>query len=427
MFQVYWFPRNCLAQAAYLGYEIGMSGRVYVIGAGIAGLSAACEAVRAGFDVTVLESAKQAGGRCRSYEDPVLNTTINNGNHLLLKGNRNTLEWIETIGATEYFKLYKPFTYLMQHEDGRTFQLKADSFKPLSIKEAAMFVKDLLAVNSKQGNVQDVLGKSPLWETFWRNITTSVCNTKPQQIPSRIVKNTLKNLFLAGKDGLLPFLPTENWQTSLIDPAIAYIQGNSAEITLKTRVKSIETSGNAILNLETADEAIVLGKNDKVVLAVPAQAAHELVPDLVPAFEHCAIINGHFKVTGALDLSDGMPFRGLNGYFAEWLFYHDGMISTTTSAADEWSQQDNEVLAKHLWDDIRSIHPTLASTLPEHRVVIEKRATIACTEENLNKRPVTETKYSNLYLAGDYTNTELPATIEGAVLSGKKAIQAIQA
>ena len=111
---------------------------------------------------------------------------------------------------------------------------------------------------------------------------------------------------------------------------------------------------------------------------------------------------------------------GVKGGLAEWIFIKDGIIATTTSAASRHAGLANEAIATRLWDDIR-LTLGIQATLPPHRILIEKRASLACTPANLALRPECTTTHPNLFLAGDYTRTGLPGCIEGAVLSGKEA------
>jgi uncharacterized protein with NAD-binding domain and iron-sulfur cluster len=110
---------------------------------------------------------------------------------------------------------------------------------------------------------------------------------------------------------------------------------------------------------------------------------------------------------------------------AEWIFLKPGVISTTTSAADRLIDRDAEDLAAALWKDIAQAYRLDPAHMPPHRVVKEKRATFACTPAQLLRRPKAKTRWRNLVLAGDWTDTGWPATIEGAIRSGFAAADAL--
>ena len=111
---------------------------------------------------------------------------------------------------------------------------------------------------------------------------------------------------------------------------------------------------------------------------------------------------------------------GVIGGTAEWVFAFSDRLSVTVSGADAIVDQDREALAKLLWKDVAAVH-RLGAELPPWQIVKERRATFAATPEQARLRAPAATRWSNLFLAGDWTDTGLPATIEGAVRSGKKA------
>ena len=127
--------------------------------------------------------------------------------------------------------------------------------------------------------------------------------------------------------------------------------------------------------------------------------------------------------TCALPILPGQPytFLGVVNGTAEWIFLKPGVISTTTSAADRWIDRDAEDLAAALWKDVAQAYHLDPDRLPPHRVVKEKRATFAATPAQLLRRPKARTRWRNLVLAGDWTDTGWPATIEGAIRSGFSA------
>jgi uncharacterized protein with NAD-binding domain and iron-sulfur cluster len=111
---------------------------------------------------------------------------------------------------------------------------------------------------------------------------------------------------------------------------------------------------------------------------------------------------------------------GVIGGAAQWLFAFEDRISVTVSAADEMADLPREAIAAMLWADVARVYG-LGVELPPRRIVKERRATFAATPEQAAKRPAARTRWRNLALAGDWTDTGLPATIEGAVRSGHTA------
>jgi hydroxysqualene dehydroxylase len=159
-----------------------------------------------------------------------------------------------------------------------------------------------------------------------------------------------------------------------------------------------------------------------VVLAVPATVAGRLVPNLVVPDDHAPIVNAHYRV----DPPTGMPlFAGLIGGTAEWVFRKRGVISVTVSAADAIVDSPAEELGELLWRDVAAAFALAAQPMPPCRIVKERRATFRAVPAQLSRRPATQTQWNNLLLAGDYVDTGLPATIEGAIRSGLAAAEAI--
>jgi len=138
------------------------------------------------------------------------------------------------------------------------------------------------------------------------------------------------------------------------------------------------------------------------------------------AFE--AILNLHFR----LDASPGPAgFIGLIGGVAEWVFIKPGIVSVTISAASRLVDQPAEAVAARVWPEVRRAL-ALPEPMPPVRVVKEKRATFAATAAQERRRPPARTSLANLALAGDWTATGLPATIEGAIRSGRSAAEVLQ-
>jgi hypothetical protein len=164
-----------------------------------------------------------------------------------------------------------------------------------------------------------------------------------------------------------------------------------------------------------------MNPGEKTVVAAPAWEAASLLPGLVVPDAHEAIFNLHFKCR--IDPGEA-GFWGLVGGVAEWAFAKGEVLSVTVSAANRYADMENEELVALVWRDLSRAFG-LGTEIPSHRVVREKRATFAATPAMLRKRPGTVTADKNVVLAGDWTDTGLPATIEGAIRSGNRAAEAM--
>jgi hypothetical protein len=161
----------------------------------------------------------------------------------------------------------------------------------------------------------------------------------------------------------------------------------------------------------------VLGAGDAMILATPPWVSQALVPGLTAPDRFSAIVNAHFR----LPLPPGAaPMVGAIGGTAQWIFAFPDRLSVTVSAADALLETDREALARRLWRDVAAVHE-LDAALPAWQIVKERRATFAATPDQDAKRPPARTALDNLILAGDWTMTGLPATIEGAIRSGDTA------
>jgi hypothetical protein len=156
-----------------------------------------------------------------------------------------------------------------------------------------------------------------------------------------------------------------------------------------------------------------------VVLATPAWVTVDLLPDVRAPTEFRSIVNAHFAIAPP---PGGPLMVGIIGGTAEWVFAFPDRISVTVSGADAIVDRDREELANTLWRDVTAALG-LGPELPPWQIVKERRATFAATPEQACRRAKAETYWSNLFLAGDWTDTGLPATIEGAVRSGNRAAE----
>jgi squalene-associated FAD-dependent desaturase len=409
-------------------------GRVHIIGAGLAGLSAAMALVEGGREVTIHEAGPAAGGRCRSYFDRELGCRIDNGNHLLLSGNASAMAYLARIGARDSMVgPDAPAFPFIDRADGARWVLRIDAGRvPFWIFDRDRRVpgtgwRDYLALfrlRGATGTVAEAIGDTgPIYRRLLEPLAIAALNTAPDVALAALMRAVVAQTLGAGGAACIPLVPREGLSESFIDPALDWLRGRGAEIRMGRRVQSIESSADHISVLHCADGPVMVGPDDGVVLAVPAPVAGDLLPGLtVPdAFE--AILNLHYLAEAP---AGEAPFVGIVGGVAEWVFIKPGIVSVTISAANRLLDMPAEELAARVWPDVRAACPSLAEPMPRYRVVREKRATFAATATQQKRRPAVDgAGLANLALAGDWTATGLPATIEGSIRSGETAARFI--
>jgi squalene-associated FAD-dependent desaturase len=406
-----------------------MSGKVHIVGAGLSGLAAAVTLASRGVPVNVYEAAGFAGGRCRSYLDPHLNRIIDNGNHLILSGNRAAFAYLRTIGAAKKFIAPPHAEYAFADiARGTRWTIKAnDGAFPTWIfsrshrvpgTRAFDYLK-LLALS--RGSDAPLGGGHPhgaLWERLMRPFLIAALNTEPETGSRNLIAEVMRETLFAGGKSYKPRIAKPTLAAAFVDPALMYLKKNGAPIHFGQRLHGFRSVDNRVAALGFPHEVFV-SPRDAVVLAVPPPIAASLVQGLTVPDDFRAIVSGHFACPPPPGTA---PIMGVIGGTVEWIFAFEDRISVTVSNADGIVDRDRTELAEVFWRDVCAALG-LKDALPQWQIVKEKRATFAATPEQDRKRPHAKTAYSNLFLAGDWTQTGLPATIEGAIRSGQRAAE----
>ena len=409
---------------------------VHIIGAGISGLSAAVRLSNAGCQVHVHEATQQAGGRCRSYFDTATNLTIDNGNHLLLSGNHHALAYARAIGTEAGLvgpaRAQFPFADI---STGQRWQLDlGDGRLPTWVFDEARRVPDTgvfdylkLAPIIWAGEDKLVGDTIPCEGTLYQRLVQplllAALNCDPPEGSAGLAGAIVRETLLAGGQACRPLIARDGLSDVLVEPAVKLLQGRGASVRLSHELRAFASSGDRVNELDFGDDKIAIGPDDFVILAVPPRPAAALMPGLKAPTKFRAIVNAHFR----FDPPPGAPpILGVVGGLVEWLFAFPQRLSVTISNGDRLVDMPREELAQAIWRDVCKAGG-VAGELPPWQIVRERRATFEATPEQNALRPGPVTAYRNLFLAGDWTATGLPATIEGSVRSGDRAADLVLA
>lgn len=270
----------------------------------------------------------------------------------------------------------------------------------------------------RKAHIADVVPvKGVVWERLMRPFLLAALNTDPDTASAQLAGQVIRETLARGGYACRPRVATPNLSSVFIDPALSFLEQKGAKVELGKRLRTLVFGARAVLALEFPDITVPLNANDMVILAVPPFVAKEFLPQLTVPTEFRAIVNGHFHFPAPA----GAPLvLGVINGMAEWIFSFEDRVSVTVSGADAIVDRDREELARLLWRDVCAAL-RITDELPRWQIVKEKRATFAATPEQDLKRPATKTDCRNLFLAGDWIDTGLPATLEGAVRSGEAA------
>lgn len=409
--------------------------KAHIIGAGVSGLAAAVRLANEGFEVHVHEATQQAGGRCRSYYDGATDMVIDNGNHLLLSGNLHARSYALSIGSEA--GLVGPERAQFDFVD-----LKTDKYWKLDLGNGRiptwLFDKTRRVPDT---NVGDYLALAPLawagndaligktikcegnlYDRLVLPLMLAALNVDPPEGSAGLAGAIVRETLLAGGKSCRPLIAREGLSTVLVDPAIKLIREKGGTVNLGHELRQVLMAGESISMLEFVDDTIAVAPRDVVVLAVPPRSAASILPGLKTPTRFRAIVNAHFRYDPPANMP---PMIGVIGGLIEWLFAFDQRLSITISNADRLVNVPREQLARDIWRDICKAagisNEVAEGPLPPWQIVRERRATFEATPEQNAMRPGTATDWKNLFLAGDWTDTGLPATIEGSIRSGDKA------
>jgi hydroxysqualene dehydroxylase len=409
---------------------------IHIIGAGLAGLSAGVRLATPDNRVVVHEATAFAGGRCRSYHDASVGMTIDNGNHLLLSGNRAALDFLRTIGSEHhligppaaefpFLDLKSRARWTLRFNDGR---LPLWIFDPRRRVPGTRAFDYLSMTQLLWGRPDKTVGetiacKGALYSGLIEPLLLAALNIDPPQGSAKLAAAVIRETLAAGGRACRPLIARDGLAPTLIEPALDYLRGRGAQIRLEHQLRGMRFAAQGVEALDFGDEIVALGDADAVVLAVPPYAAASLVAGLTVPNEFRAIVNAHFRIEPP---AGQPPILGVINGTTQWIFAFPGRLAVTVSAGDALLDTPREDLARTIWAEVAQAAALPAEPLPPWQIVRERRATFAATPAQDQKRSGPRTAWRNLLLAGDWTNTGLPATIEGAIRSGNRAAELLR-
>jgi squalene-associated FAD-dependent desaturase len=422
--------------------------KIVVIGGGFAGLSSASFLSNSGFKVELLEASPKLGGRAYSFVDNETAAVIDNGQHILMGCYYETLNFLKLIGSEE--KLSKQ-SYLSVNFVKQNFELcpllVSSAFFPfnllsavfnysaVSFYEKLLFIKFFTKIylyadkDLKKLTVFEWLIKenqtTNLIKSFWEILAVSALNTDIKKASANLFASVLKRIFFRGNAASVIILPSLGLSETYCDNALSFINGNNGNISLSESVIKLTFQENVIKEIITSKR--VISDFDYVISALPLYALKKIIsennflPDL--DLDYSSILTVH------LFLKENRfenTFYGLIDSSVQWVFNKGSHLTVVISNADKFIDASNEEIINLILSELKKYILLESSDLTKYRIIKEKRAGFVPSNNILDKRPSAYTPYKNFFLAGDWTATGLPATIESAVKSGRIAAEAVQ-
>jgi len=437
--------------------ESGKGKSVCVIGGGIAGLSAAVFLAEKGFEVTLVEASPKLGGRTYSFFDKQFGGVIDNGQHILASWYKETFALLKTIGSYDKLSFQKQLNVEFADSTGSRYSLKASSlppplhlaggimgYKAIGLKDKLALIrlvngikkskwpeKELAGINTDRffeltGQTKGVI------EMFWKPFIIAVFNAEPQNTSALLFAQMIMRGFIE-KGGSELVLPIGFLNEVFSEPAREYLNNKKGTVHVSKAASEFSIKDNKVTSVIFEDSTEL--KSDYFVCTAPFFEVPRLFADnFDEVFEsklnlkYSPIVNIHIKFDRAItDVINGR-FLGLLETNSQWVFrVKEDQVCVVISAAAKTAEKPKEEIAELAIRELKECIPLYGGVkVVSTRVLKEMRATIVPDTDSLNNRPQNRTKIKNLLVAGDWTDTGLPSTIEGAVKSGKRCAEIIE-
>lgn len=421
--------------------------RCLIIGGGLAGLTAASILSSKNLSVTLIESSPKLGGRTYSFKDAETGTEIDNGQHIMMGCYKETLSFLKLIGAENNFDYQKNLFLKFIDRNKNQFQLNAaTAFYPfnlliaivnydvLNFSDKISFIKFLLKLPLlRKNSLREITVKEwlenenqnrKIIKSFWEILCVGAMNTNLDKASALVFYDVLVQIFLKGNFASTIILPKYGLSESIINPAALFIEKNGGTIILSESVKEIVVKNLNVVSVKS--DKNIFNNFDYVISAIPDYALDKIISvkklDIDLELEYSTILNIHIWLKGN-KLQE--KFYGLLDSPLHWIFVKGNHINIVISDANYLVDKSKVEIIKIVIDELLQYTSIKEEDVQQYKIIKEKRATFIPNVSTLEKRPDSKTLINNLFLAGDWTNTGLPSTIESAVKSGKIAAELI--
>jgi hydroxysqualene dehydroxylase len=434
-----------------------------VVGGGFAGLSAAARLASKGARVLVLEAKARLGGRATSFPDRDSGEVVDNGQHVLLGCYTDTFQFLDRVGALGNVRQQPQLSATMIDSRGRRSQFVCPALPsplhlvagvldwdgiswrdrlsvfsmaaPLRLARKSLAPGSSLQAASPGETVENFLlhhGQSArMCEMFWNPLALAACNQRPELAAAPTFVRVLAEMFGADAKAAAVALPIKPLQEMYAEPARAYLTARGGDVRTGATAK-VHADGDRVAAVEAAGET---WETDRVISAVPwfaLSGLFEAVPQpLAGIVDRANRMDGSPIVTVNLwldrrvldDLFVGLPGRAMQWVFDKGALFGEGAshVATVTSGASDIVNRTNDELIALAMSDLSSALPAARSARVVRASVIREPDATFSLAPGQPARPRTETGLRGFFLAGDWIDTGLPATIESAVRSGHRA------
>ncbi len=422
-----------------------------VIGGGISGLSSAVYLSESGVEVEVIEASPKLGGRAYSFLEKNQNTIVDNGQHVLMGCYNHTLEYLTKINSINTLSFQKKLSINYIEKGGRQYQLESSGklypfnliigllkYKAITFKDRSKIIglfKSILFANSKKYENKTVYDwlifqkqSNRAIKYFWDMLVVSIMNTTANQASAQLFISTLRKVFLNGNRGSKLVIPNSGLSEVFCENASKFIEDKNGKIHFSERVIELKYENDKIISVITNKN--IYSNFDFVITSVPFYSLLKIYPKnslnrFAEYFSYAPIVTAHLWLRNDYFENE---FYGFLDSKIHWLFNRQTHISLITSNAEELTKKSNEDILKIFTAELNKYFPKFSThDIRSHKIIKEKRATFIPSNTFENIRSEVKSDFRNLIFAGDWTNTGLPSTIEGAVKSGKNANTLIMA